>query len=235
MTDVYCDLSDIKGESLRAPDVCLVSGLSKPKDDFFRGTPLIAVEIRATQAKRHLEEKVQLYVEHAWPCTWIVHAERGEVEVVRPGLAKVTYRPGASVPLGPDLSKYELSAVPVTALFDELEFARYSDDWVHDHAEAQAQGRVTGRRAGLDHQPGRSIIRCHKGGASIVVPVVGSTALQTAGLVAAAGPGGSTQQQVTVNVSAPAPQPPTIGGGASTPFTCRKNGFLLFHPSIAIQ
>src|SRR5262249_3988655 len=73
MTDVYCDLSDTTGASVRAPDVVLVGDLQKPKDDFYRGTPILAVEVRGTQSKRYLEEKVKLYVEHAWPCTWIVH------------------------------------------------------------------------------------------------------------------------------------------------------------------
>jgi hypothetical protein len=70
MEDVYCDLSDATEESLRAPDVVLVGGLSKPKDDFYRGTPILAVEVRATQSKRNLEEKVKLYLEHDWPWIW---------------------------------------------------------------------------------------------------------------------------------------------------------------------
>jgi len=150
MTDVYCDLSDDEGPSLRAPDVALVAGLSRPKDDFFRGTPIIAVEVRATQSKRYLEEKVKLYLEHDWPCTWIVHAERGEVEVTRPGVASVTYRPGAAVPLGLELSKYGLTAVPVTALFNDAEFARYADEWVQAKGEIQgrAEGEIQGRTEG---------------------------------------------------------------------------------------
>jgi hypothetical protein len=143
MTDVYCDLSDAEGSSLRAPDVALVSGLTKPKDDFFRGTPIIAVEIRGTQSKKYLEEKVKLYVDHDWPCTWIVHANRDEVEVVTPGNAPVVYRPGSDVPLGPELCKYGLAAVPTAALFDEEELSRYSDGW------ASMKGEARGRASAL--------------------------------------------------------------------------------------
>jgi Uma2 family endonuclease len=143
MTDVYCDLSDALGESLRAPDVALVSGLTKPKDDFFRGTPILAVEVRATQSKRHLEEKVKLYVEHAWPFVWIAHTERQEIEVVRPGMAPVTYPRTTSVPLIPELDKHGLRAVPVAALFDEQEAARFLDGWVG--ARGEARGEAHGR------------------------------------------------------------------------------------------
>lgn len=136
MTDVYCDLSDATGPSLRAPDVALVSGLTRPKDDFFRGTPLVAVEVRGTQSKRYLEEKVKLYLEHDWPCTWMVHASRGEVEVVEPGKAPVVYRAGSEVPLVPQLDRHELTAVPVTALFDQLQAIRYADGWVQARARA---------------------------------------------------------------------------------------------------
>lgn len=143
MNDVYCDLTDATGESLRAPDVALVSGLSKPKDDFFRGTPILAVEIRATQSKRHLEEKVKLYLEHDWPCVWIAHTERHELEVVRAGMAPVTYPRGtnAEVPLIPELDKHGLRAVPVAAIFDEGEAARFIDGWVAARGEARGKAR----------------------------------------------------------------------------------------------
>ncbi len=143
MTDVYCDLTDEEGPSLRAPDVALVSGLTKPKDDFFRGTPIIAVEIRGTQSKKYLEEKVKLYLEHEWPCTWIVHANRQEVELVTLGAAPVVYRPGSEVPLGPDLDKYGLGAVPTSAFFDEEALSTYSDGW------ARMKGEARGRAASV--------------------------------------------------------------------------------------
>ena len=134
MTDVYCDLSDASGASVRAPDVVLVRDLQKPKDDFYRGTPVLAVEVRGTQSKRYLEEKVKLYLEHAWPCTWIVHAEREEVEVMRPGAASVVYRRGGEVPLVPELDQHGLGALPVAAFFDENEARRFNDGWVQARA-----------------------------------------------------------------------------------------------------
>jgi Uma2 family endonuclease len=165
MTDVYCDLSDAEGPSLRAPDVSLVQGLGKGKDDFYRGNPIIAVEIRGTQSKRYLEEKVKLYLEHDWPCTWIVHADREELEIMRPGLASVTYRPGAQVPLGEHLGKYGLSAVPVTALFDEDEFARYCDGWAEAQGQAQGQAQalltlLKARRLLVSDDLHRRIVTC---------------------------------------------------------------------------
>ena len=73
--------------SVRAPDVVLVGDLVQPKDAIYTGTPILAVEVRGTQSKRNLEEKVKLYLEHDWPCTWIVHVGRKQqVEVLRPGL-----------------------------------------------------------------------------------------------------------------------------------------------------
>jgi Uma2 family endonuclease len=134
MTDVYCDLSDEKGSSLRAPDVVLVRDLASPRNDAYRGTPVLAVEIRGTQSKRYLEEKVKLYLEHDWPCVWIAHAERGELEVVRPESAAVSYRPGSVVPLLPELGKHGLDAVPATALFEEREASRFTDGWVQARA-----------------------------------------------------------------------------------------------------
>lgn len=138
MTDVYCDLSDPGGPSLRAPDVVVVGDLSSPRNDAYRGTPLLAVEIRGTQSRRYLEEKVKLYLEHEWPWVWIAHAERRELEVVRPGTASITYRPGAEVPLLPELGKHGLGAVPVAALFEERDAARFTDEWVEARTQARA-------------------------------------------------------------------------------------------------
>jgi Uma2 family endonuclease len=138
MNDVYCDLSDATGASLRAPDVVVVSDLAAPKDEVYTGTPILAVEIRGTQSKRYLEEKVKLYLEHAWPCTWIVHAERREVEVLRPGSGSVLYRAGAAVPLPPALDKHGLRALPVAAFFDDAEASRCNDGWVQARETAQA-------------------------------------------------------------------------------------------------
>jgi Uma2 family endonuclease len=139
MTDVYCDLSDAAEASVRAPDVALVSGLTPPKDEIFTGLPILAVEVRGTQSKRYLEEKVKLYLEHAWPCTWIVHAERGEVEVLRPGVAPVVYpRTTGTVPLVPELDHHGLTALPAAALFDEAEARRFNDGWV----EARVAARI---------------------------------------------------------------------------------------------
>jgi hypothetical protein len=139
MTDVYCDLSDDEGPSLRAPDVVLVGGLSAPRNEAYHGTPILAVEIRGTQSKRYLEEKVKLYLEHDWPVVWIIHAERREVEVLRRGTASVTYRPGAEVPLVAELDEQGLRAAPVAAFFDKDEASRFTHEWV------QARGRVQGR------------------------------------------------------------------------------------------
>lgn len=137
MTDVYCDLTDESDPddpasvSLRAPDVVLVGDLSAPKNEVYTGVPILAVEVRGTQSKRYLEEKVKLYLEHDWPCTWIVHAERQEVEVLRPGVASVVYtRAGAAVPLLPELDQHGLAALPVAAFFDETEARRFNDGWV---------------------------------------------------------------------------------------------------------
>ncbi|MGK4002643.1 Uma2 family endonuclease [Sorangium sp. So ce1036] len=138
MTDVYCDLSDQAGPSLRAPDVVVVGDLAAPRNDAYRGTPVLAVEIRGTQSKRYLEEKVKLYLEHDWPWVWIAHAERRELEVVRPGSASITYRPGAEVPLLPELGKHGLGAVPVAALFEERDASRFTDEWVAARTQARA-------------------------------------------------------------------------------------------------
>lgn len=139
MTDVYCDLNDATTASVRAPDVVLVGDLAEPKDTNYTGTPILAVEVRGTQSKRYLDEKVRLYLEHDWPCTWVVHAERQEVEVLRPGCASVTYPRGTSVPLPPELGHHALDALPVAAVFDEGEARRYNDGWV---AARQLSGAV---------------------------------------------------------------------------------------------
>jgi hypothetical protein len=148
MTDVYCDLSDEAGTSLRAPDVVLVGDLSSPRNEAYRGVPILAVEIRGTQSKRYLEEKVKLYLDHDWPWIWIVHAERQEVEVLRPGAGSVVYRPGTEVPLIRELDKYGLSRIPVGALFEDPEASRFTDEWVRARAVDQTLGRMIARRVG---------------------------------------------------------------------------------------
>ena len=143
MTDVYCDLSDATAASLRAPDVVLVGDLSTPKNEVYTGTPILAVEVRGTQSRRYLEEKVKLYLEHAWPCTWIVHAERQEVEVLQPCVAAVVYRrSGAAVPLVAELDQHGLGALPVAAFFDEAEARRFNDGWVEARAEVRTEARA---------------------------------------------------------------------------------------------
>jgi hypothetical protein len=142
MADVYCDLSDEEGASLRAPDVVLVRGLSQARNEAYHGTPVLAVEIRGTQSKRYLEEKVKLYLDHDWPWVWIVHAERREVEVLRAGTASVTYRPGAEVPLLPELEEHGLQAVPVAAFFDKSVADRYTGPWVLARGQAQARAQA---------------------------------------------------------------------------------------------
>jgi len=149
MMDVYCDLTDANDASnpaavsLRAPDVVLAGDLSAPKNEVYTGVPILAVEVRGTQSKRYLEEKVKLYLEHDWPCTWIVHAERQEVEVLCPGVASVVYtRAGAAVPLLPELDQHGLAALPVAALFDEAAARRFNDGWVEARVEARAQAQA---------------------------------------------------------------------------------------------
>lgn len=146
MSDVYCVLDDEHGASRRAPDTVLVKQLVNPKGEAYRGLPILAVEIRATQSKKNLEEKVQLYLEHDWPTVWIVHTERREVEVVKKGLASVVYRIGTHVPLVPELDKYGLASVPVSAFFDDVEGIKYTDGWVHarGHASGFADGLASG-------------------------------------------------------------------------------------------
>jgi hypothetical protein len=142
MSDVYCDLSDDEGPSLRAPDVVIVSGLSAPKNEAYHGTPVLAVEIRGTQSKRYLDEKVKLYLEHDWPWVWIVHAERREVEVLRKGQASVVYRKGTEVPLITELDRHGLRALPIAAFFDKDETSRFNDGWVE--ARGEARGEIRG-------------------------------------------------------------------------------------------
>ena len=142
MLDVYCDLGDAEGASLRAPDVVLVGDLPVPRSAVYKGTPILAVEVRGTQSKRYLDEKVKLYLEHDWPCTWIVHAERQEVEVLRPGTASVVYRRGAEVPLVPDLDRHGLRALPVTAFFDQEEARPFNDGWVAMQERVQERARA---------------------------------------------------------------------------------------------
>jgi hypothetical protein len=138
MTDVYCDLSDATGASLRAPDVAMVGDLAVPKDAVYVGTPLLAVEVRGTQSKKYLEEKVKLYLEHEWPCAWIVHVERQEVELVTPRVSSVVYCLGSEVPLIAELDKHGLASLPVAALFDEATAIRFNDGWAVARTEARA-------------------------------------------------------------------------------------------------
>lgn len=151
--DVYCELIDSDGTlSLRAPDVVLARSVKRLKDGPFQGIPILAVEIRATQSKKQLEEKVKLYLEHDWPCIWLVHADRREIEIVTPDAAPVVYRHGTDVPLVPELDKYELKRIPVAALFDKEKFKSFCDGWVHQlaAARARAQERARSLRSVLD-------------------------------------------------------------------------------------
>lgn len=153
MGDVFCELVDPDGTlSLRAPDVVLARSVKRLKDGPFQGIPIVAVEIRATQSKKQLEEKAKLYLEHDWPCIWLVHADRQEVEIVRPNIASVVYPRGTSVPLVPELDKYELEEIPVAALFDKQRFESFCDGWVERRAAARerANERVRSLRSVLD-------------------------------------------------------------------------------------
>lgn len=139
MADVYCELIDEGGLSLRAPDVVLGKWVKGEKDGPFRGIPILAVEIRATQSKKRLEEEVKLYLEHDWPLIWLMHADRQEIEVVTPGAGSVVYPRGTEVPLVPELDKYDLQRLPVAALFDKQKFEALNDGWVAARAEARAR------------------------------------------------------------------------------------------------
>jgi len=151
LSDIHCVLDDAFGQSRRAPDVAIAHEVTNPKGDALYGTPVLAVEIRATQSRKYLEEKVKLYIEHDWPTVWIVHTERHEVEVVRKGLASVVYRPGTNVPLIPELDTYGLTSLPVAAFFDERLAPSYTHEWVRAKGEAQgvAQGMSTSLLTGL--------------------------------------------------------------------------------------
>ncbi len=149
LVDIDCILDDEFGESLRIPDAALVHALKELKNEAYSGIPVIAVEVRATQRKKHLEEKVKLYLDHDWPTIWLVHAEHHAVEVVKKGLASVTYRSGSNLPLPPELDKYGLSSIPVSMFFDYEEATKYLDQWVekkgHDRglADGVAQSLLT--------------------------------------------------------------------------------------------
>ena len=165
MMDVYCDLSDAAGPSLRAPDVVIVGDLTSPRNEAYRGTPVLAVEVRGTQSGRYLEEKVQLYLEHDWPWVWIAHAERHELEVLQRGGGSVTYRPGAEVPLLPELDKHGMKTIPVSALFDDREVTRVLDGWVNARGEARGRaqavlGVLAARRIVVDAAARARILGC---------------------------------------------------------------------------
>jgi len=147
LTDIHCVLDDALGPSRRAPDVVIAHRIKNPKNEPLRGTPVLAVEVRATESKKHLDEKVQLYIEHDWPTVWLVHTQRREVEVVQAGLASVVYRPGARVPMLPELDKYGLPSMPVTAFFDEHEASQYIDRWAE--AKGHQRGYTDGRADGV--------------------------------------------------------------------------------------
>jgi hypothetical protein len=85
---------------------------------------------------------VKLYLEHDWPWVWIIHAERQEVEILRPRVGSVVYRRGTEVPLLPELDKYGLEAVPVAALFDERELGRYNDEWVQARTSVEVRAQA---------------------------------------------------------------------------------------------
>jgi Uma2 family endonuclease len=146
LTDIHCVLDDARGESRRAPDVVIALEIKDPKNEALRGIPVLAVEIRATESKKHIEEKVKLYLEHDWPTVWLVHTERHGVEVLQKGLASVTYRPGTQVPMLPELDKYGLSSMPVTAFFDKQEASKYIDRWTEakGHQRGYADGIAQG-------------------------------------------------------------------------------------------
>ena len=156
MPDIHCVLDDALGKSRRVPDVVIARTIKNPKNEALHGIPVLAVEVRATESKKHLEEKVKLYLEHDWPTVWNVHTERHEVEVVQQDLASVTYRPGASVPLPKELDKYGLSSMPVTAFFDDVEASKYIDQWVR--ANGYADGRNDGYSDGRTRERANSLL-----------------------------------------------------------------------------
>jgi Uma2 family endonuclease len=146
LPDVYCDLTDDKGPSLRAPDVVIVQGVqpdpNDPSGGPVRGIPLLAVEIRATQSKKQLAEKIKLYVEHEWPEIWIVHTDQDEVEVIRQGSSRRTFVQGENVPLVPEVDRYGLKSLPVAAFFNEAEMSKYTHAWVERHAEVRTRAKM---------------------------------------------------------------------------------------------
>lgn len=144
--DVYCELIDEGGLSLRAPDVVIAKAVKRLKDGPLQGVPVLAIEIRATQSKKQLDEKVKLYIEHDWPLIWLFHAERQEVEVVTPGAASVVYPRGTEVPLVPELDKYDLQRIPVAALYDEQKFHGLNDGWVRSYERRKAIIEILGAR-----------------------------------------------------------------------------------------
>ncbi len=154
LCDVYCELSDEKGPSLRAPDVVLVHEIKSPQGDAIMTTPLLAVEVRATQSKKHLAEKVELYLEHDWPEIWLVHTDRKEVEVVRQGMAPIVYRQGMEIQLIPELDRYGLTTLPVAAFFDEELGRQYSHEWITKQSEklgekrGEKRGELRGEKRG---------------------------------------------------------------------------------------
>ena len=146
MTDVYCDLSDDQDQSLRAPDIVVVRDLQTARDAAYQGIPVVAVEIRGTQSKKYLEEKMRLYLEHDWPQTWIAHPLRMEIEVFEKGLGSVVYRVGSSVPMPVEMRKYGLERIPVEAFFDRQAAVRWGDGYARD--VGHEQGEVIGQERG---------------------------------------------------------------------------------------
>jgi hypothetical protein len=143
LTDVYCDLTDAEGPSMRAPDVTLVQGL-EPRNECYSGTPVLAVEVRGTQSKRYLEEKVKLYLEHDWPLVWILHVEQGVAEVFERGVASAAYAAGAELPLPWALQTHGLTSIAVEALFDRDVASRYLSE--HALQRGKRLGLEEGRR-----------------------------------------------------------------------------------------
>jgi Uma2 family endonuclease len=150
MTDVYCALADEKGPSVRAPDVVLVEDAGPLRDDFVRVAPVLAVEVRASQAKKVLEEKVNLYVSHDWPLVWIAHADRVELEVHRPGIEAALFTRGSHVPLPAALHRYGLEKIPLEALFDEALAGHYTEGWVQMRTLSRLFERKLGRALTAD-------------------------------------------------------------------------------------
>ena len=47
----------------------IVGDFTSPRNEAYRGTPVLAVEVRGDAIKRYLADKVQLDLEHDW--TWV--------------------------------------------------------------------------------------------------------------------------------------------------------------------